>query len=340
MASTTHIASQTLSIGDMTSAATITLSGERLALNIVAAQVGSEESLVCLIVRDANNVNLKTVKVIGSDTQRLVMDSGDLLGNTTLSVWIECLAGSATVQLVELTGSEGVLPGSGSTIELDDLAADFFAASAAGRGKFATDLFDDATLDDVVEDDAFTAAVVTAKFDDDSLTAANMADIIADDGFTAAVVTAKFADDSLTATNLADILEDDAITAAVASAKIDAAAITEDLRDGEPIVLADPGDGNTITPATSGTEICTIDVGTAAETRVMGTPDHVGQRLVLVGGTFGGGSLTITMAAGWKDGGAADDVATITAGDVMIAEACGAADTDWRCAVSNGVAFA
>ena len=58
-------------------------------------------------------------------------------------------------------------------------------------------------------------------------------DITADEIATGAVTTAEILD------------------LAVTTAKIDTEAVTEAKRDGTPIVLADPGDGNAITPATS-----------------------------------------------------------------------------------------
>lgn len=104
--------------------------------------------------------------------------------------------------------------------------------------------------------------------------------------------------------------------------------------------VADPGNGNTIVPPVGQDFQCSI-VTVAGETRVLGTPDHIGQRAYIIFLTDGG-DFTMTNASGWKDGGASDDLATFDdAGDVMecVALATGAV-TDWRVSNDKGVAFA
>lgn len=104
--------------------------------------------------------------------------------------------------------------------------------------------------------------------------------------------------------------------------------------------VADPGDGNTIVPPVGKDFQCSI-VTAGAETRILGTPDHIGQRAYIIFLTDGG-NFTMTNASGWKDGGASDDLATFDdAGDVMecVALATGAV-TDWRVSNDKGVAFA
>lgn len=104
--------------------------------------------------------------------------------------------------------------------------------------------------------------------------------------------------------------------------------------------VADPGDAATITPPVGQDFSCSI-VTAGAETRVLGTPDHVGQRCYIIFLTDGG-DFTMTNASGWKDGATADDVATFDdAGDAMecVALAAGAV-TDWRVSNEKGVAFA
>lgn len=105
--------------------------------------------------------------------------------------------------------------------------------------------------------------------------------------------------------------------------------------------VADPGDGETITPPASGADFsCSVTTG-GAETRVLGTPTRLGQRAVIVLGVDGG-DLTMTNASGWLDGGTSDDVATFgDAGDAMEVVALGTgAATDWRAVADKGVAFA
>ena len=104
--------------------------------------------------------------------------------------------------------------------------------------------------------------------------------------------------------------------------------------------ITDPGDAGTITPVAD-VPVCFCSIVTAgAETRVLGAPDHIGQRVIINFGTDGG-NFTMTNTAGWLDGGTSDDVATFDdAGDSMIVEAHGTAATDWRVTSEKGVAFA
>lgn len=105
---------------------------------------------------------------------------------------------------------------------------------------------------------------------------------------------------------------------------------------------ADPGDTNTIVPYAVTNTICLLTSGTGGETRVMGAPAHIGQRVIIQMETDGGGNILITNTDGWLGGGSADDVATFAnAGDSMIIEAHGTADAqDWRVTSYVGVTFA
>lgn len=119
-----------------------------------------------------------------------------------------------------------------------------------------------------------------------------------------------------------------------------AVAVTGTIATSALATVADPGDGQTITPPANGADFsCTITTG-GAETRVLGTPARLGQRAVIVFGTDGG-NFTMDNASGWLDGGTADNLATFDdAGDAMIAEAVGTgAVTDWRVTAEKGVAF-
>ena len=105
--------------------------------------------------------------------------------------------------------------------------------------------------------------------------------------------------------------------------------------------VTDPGDAGTITPPTTGADFtCTITTA-GAETRVMGTPNRVGQKAYILFGTDGG-NFTMTNASGWQDGGAGEDVATFDdAGDAIALEALGTgAATDWRLTSKKGVTLA
>ena len=99
--------------------------------------------------------------------------------------------------------------------------------------------------------------------------------------------------------------------------------------------VADPGDGETITPPASGADF-ECDVTTAgAETRVLGTPTRRGQKAHIFLGTDGG-DLTIT-SAGIDDG--ADNTLTFDDADDavdLVALGVGAA-TDWRLVAKKGV---
>lgn len=99
--------------------------------------------------------------------------------------------------------------------------------------------------------------------------------------------------------------------------------------------IADPGDGNEITPPTSGQDfVCNVTT-VDAETRSIGTPTKLGQRARIVLASDGG-DLTIT-SAGIDDG--ADN--TLTFDDTndaveLVAMGTGAA-TDWRLVAKKGV---
>lgn len=105
--------------------------------------------------------------------------------------------------------------------------------------------------------------------------------------------------------------------------------------------FADPGNGGTITPVANALITrCDVTTAGAGETRVLGTPSFVGQFLV-VEHTTDGGDFTITIAAGHKNGGASDDVATFAeVNDCEVLVACGSAAADWRWVADAGVAFA
>lgn len=102
--------------------------------------------------------------------------------------------------------------------------------------------------------------------------------------------------------------------------------------------VADPGDGNTITPPADKDFICTVDTA-GAETRVLGTPDHVGQRGVIVFGTDMG-NFTLANASGWLGLSASATATFDDSGDAILVEAVAAgAATDWRVVAYKGVSF-
>ena len=105
--------------------------------------------------------------------------------------------------------------------------------------------------------------------------------------------------------------------------------------------VTDPGDAGTITPpADTPVFICNVTSAGASETRVLGAPDHYGQRAI-IRHAVDGGDFAMTNASGWQGGGASNDVATFAeAEDLMIVEAAGLDAVDWREVVNVGVAFA
>lgn len=106
--------------------------------------------------------------------------------------------------------------------------------------------------------------------------------------------------------------------------------------------VADPGDGQTITPPTDGSDFMSnITTAGASETRVLGTPSRIGQ-LAIVRHAVDGGDFAMTNASGWKGGGSSDDVATFAEVEdtlVVIAVGVGAV-TDWRWIADKAVVFA
>ena len=106
--------------------------------------------------------------------------------------------------------------------------------------------------------------------------------------------------------------------------------------------VADPGDGLTIVPPTSGADFSSaITTGGASETRVLGTPARLGQKAFIVH-SVDGGDFSMTNASGWKGGGTSDDVATFSeVEDTLVVIAVGtAAVTDWRFIADKAVVFA
>lgn len=106
-------------------------------------------------------------------------------------------------------------------------------------------------------------------------------------------------------------------------------------------VIADPGNGGTITPASGAVKnICTITTA-GAETRVLGTPQFIGQELAIEFGTDGG-NFTIDNTAGFNDDGTASNLATFDdAGDCLMLIAVDTTDgDDWRLVAKKGVAIA
>lgn len=103
--------------------------------------------------------------------------------------------------------------------------------------------------------------------------------------------------------------------------------------------VADPGDGNTITPPTNGGNFkCEITTA-GAETRVLGTPARLGQRAIVVFDTDGG-DFTMSNAVGWL-GKVSSVLATFSAeGNAVLFEAVGtSAATEWRAVAAAGVTF-
>lgn len=106
-------------------------------------------------------------------------------------------------------------------------------------------------------------------------------------------------------------------------------------------IITDPGDGNAITAvAGAPRNICTITTA-GAETRILATPDHIGQILTVEFGTDGG-DFTIANAAGFNDDTTSSDLATFDdAGDCLVLVAVDTATlADWRAAGKKGVTLA
>ena len=103
--------------------------------------------------------------------------------------------------------------------------------------------------------------------------------------------------------------------------------------------IADPGDGNTITPHPTCNFYCDFTNSTGSQTRVLADPAFIGQRGILTALFTGGGTdTTIDEPTGWLGGGAADNTATFnTSGEIM--EVLAVSATEWRASSSFGVAF-
>jgi hypothetical protein len=159
MATITRIANQTLQVpADAVQTAIIDVSGqEAITLQATAwnRKVGGGACAVRVSVLSPGEGNIALDSVW--------MNVGDAQGSSeirnlrfqklpaTVRFQMEVMHGRAEISLVEFTGAEEA----GFTLELDDLATDFFPASAAGRAPFADNLINDAKL--------AAGAVTTAK---------------------------------------------------------------------------------------------------------------------------------------------------------------------------------
>ena len=105
--------------------------------------------------------------------------------------------------------------------------------------------------------------------------------------------------------------------------------------------VADPLTAGTIVPPVGQDFQCLVTTVGASETRILGTPDHLGQMATIVH-SVDGGDFAMTNASGWKGGATSDDVATFSeVEDTMIVIAVGtAAVTDWRFVADKAVVFA
>lgn len=133
MATVNRIASQVLSVGQQTALASLTFVTEQMTLQAGSVQIGSAESQVRLVVRDTLGRVIKTNIINGTDVQRSVITTDDLVQSGGLTAFIECLRGSATVVLNEITGQEG----QGAAMALTDIPDGLFTADSAGRAKLA-----------------------------------------------------------------------------------------------------------------------------------------------------------------------------------------------------------
>lgn len=103
-------------------------------------------------------------------------------------------------------------------------------------------------------------------------------------------------------------------------------------------VIADPGDGVAITAASGAVKNQCSVVTAGAETRLLGTPEFVGQELSVIFLTDGG-DLTIDNTAGFNDDTTSSNLATFnTAGECLHLIAVGVVDgDDWRHVGKKGV---
>jgi hypothetical protein len=298
MATTNRIASDTLAVGEMSAAVTLSFSSERLVLDFTAAQVGTDDSLVRLVVRDSLGRVILTDSLFGSDTQRSSLESAQSAVAGSLTASIECLKGSATVQLDEITGTAAFGTGaSGALVQTADLATGVLAASVAGRALMTTGYFTEAKALDAVaagalvaslmKDDTFVAASFVAgaggKFAPDCLDATAVANVVATGALTTANLMDAIPANALTGAACAQVF----LNGAIPGAKLAAGPFSLDTP------IADPGAGGAIAVVTSGTcEITTAGV----EAYTLAAPTISGQVIKLehVAGAF---ACTVTCDA-------------------------------------------
>lgn len=311
MALSSVIASTLLSTGEVTADATVTTgTAEKIELRLTATQVSTSDSQVRLVVLDASGHVKKTLIINNAGTEEIEIER--ISGN--LTVYVACLFGSSRVVLQRATGLQGA-SGEGaaalSTTDIEDLAittaklallavdtgqlaADALAASAAGRAKFADDLFTATEF----------AAGAGGKFAPDALVEAGLENLIADNAYTAAILLAKIVANGFDAAACANAFAAGAIPVAkVASAPLSLESTT-----------ADPGTGNPI-PANVTTSIAITTA--AAETNTLAAPSAVGKVLSLTLDVRVVGDRVITVATAINQAG--NTIITLdTAGDNIV----------------------
>jgi hypothetical protein len=300
MASTNRIAAQTLTVGQQTTSVTLALQNQRLVLDLVAVELVAP-SQVRLVVLDARGLRLIADVLTGSDTQRYDIASSEMDIAGSVTFWVECLRGEASIVVNDITGTEAVVPGaSGAQIQTTDLAPGILAASATGRALMATGFIDNANVAKIA-DDTFAAAQFVAgaggKFAPDCLDAtaianvvatgalstANLMDAIPADALTAAALAQVVNTGALTTANLMDFIPADAITGAAAAqiflngsipgAKLAAGPFSLDT------VLANPAATASQAAVTSGQ--WPLTAGAGAEWRGLPIPTIAGQVMLI-----------------------------------------------------------
>lgn len=132
MATTTLTAQTLLSTGELSSAANLTFVNERVSLSLTSTQRGSESSLVRLMIRDGDGRIVRSERIEGSDTQRLVLDSSSFSDDETPTAVVECLSGEALVVLLAEVGTSAVVPGDSSSNPAEFTSVTSTGAVSAG----------------------------------------------------------------------------------------------------------------------------------------------------------------------------------------------------------------
>ena len=127
MATTNRMAATVLTIGQAPSVA-LTPVSETLALQLTTVQVTTSQ--VRLLVKDANGMVRGSAVVNGTGVSRILFDK---IEAQSLVAHVECLQGSAIVQVDEITGIEAT--SGAATIDADDIADGSLLTAKFGAGQ-------------------------------------------------------------------------------------------------------------------------------------------------------------------------------------------------------------